>query len=133
MAKKYRHFSDAMYVFLKSLMFYKIAKHILKITELLGKPGLGQIFKTHIICNQSVSKTIAIPTRILVQLIVHQSFYVTASWTSVTLNLVLLLPFLKYLIKINKIQMSSSIKKILIIGGFFIYIVNLSGCFFTLI
>lgn len=104
MAKKYRHFSDAMYVFPKSLMFYKIAKHILKITGLLGKPGLGQIFKTHIICNQSVSKTIATPTRILVQLIVYQSCYVTASWTSVTLNLGLLLSFLKYLIKINNLM-----------------------------
>lgn len=50
-AKKYRYFcSKAMYVLLKSLLFCKIARHILKITGLLEKTGLGQFFKTHRIC-----------------------------------------------------------------------------------
>lgn len=50
-AKKYRYFcAKAMYVFLKSLVFCKIARRTLKITGFLEKTGLGQFFKTHGIC-----------------------------------------------------------------------------------
>lgn len=44
-----------MYMFLKSLMFCKITKDMLKIKGLLGKTGLGQFFKTHRTYKQSVS------------------------------------------------------------------------------